>query len=300
MAKCFQRCVDSCRNGPSPPPPPPGNGWNQCLGSLTYTVDGKKKKAYVMDRPSDSNRGHTVKIRGSSLTMGHGPRVYLAHKCKKTISKDMFLTMNLLGKTLEYDLDMSKVGCGCNAAFYFVSMPAGVRTKCHDYYCDANAVCGSNCAELDIQEGNTHAWATTPHHAYSAKGCEKRANNYGPGKTIDPTRGKFHVKTAFHSDRMETRLTQNGRGIHIHHDQSCGDNLHNIWHDMAKTGMVPTFSNWGSDHKSMDWLDGDVCGKEHCNQGAFTVSGIKISGGDPSPAARRRRRRRRSTAEVQV
>ena len=40
----------------------------------------------------------------------------------------------LSGKTLEFDVDLSAVGCGCNAALYLVSMPqAENRTMCHDY-----------------------------------------------------------------------------------------------------------------------------------------------------------------------
>jgi len=307
MGTCVKGCVDTCSDGPAPAPPPPATGWNQCRGGLQYTVDGQLRTAYVMDNALNDH-GEVVKVSGNSITLGHGPRVYLSSRCDKTISPDMFLKLNLMGKTMEYDLDLSKVGCGCNAAFYFVSMPAGVRTECSDYYCDANAVCGSNCAELDIQEGNTHAWATTPHNAYDGKGCEKRADNYGPGKTIDPARGPIEVKTVFHADRMETVLTQNGHGISIHHDSSCGDNLQNIWKDMGATGMVPTFSNWGSGHKNMDWLDDDVCGNQACNYGAFTVSNIRITGGDPSPhilppspSTRRRtfrRRRRRTAVEV--
>merc|ERR1712046_148292 len=139
--------------------------------------------------------------------------LYLGRKCEADISPDAFLTWNLIGKTLSYHVDLSDVGCGCNAAFYFVTMPAGTRTKCNDYYCDANAVCGSNCAELDIQEGNSHAWATTPHHAYSPKGCEKHAPDYGPGRTIDPARGDIHVQVTFEGrgsnlEKMTTVLKQ--------------------------------------------------------------------------------------------
>jgi hypothetical protein len=30
---------------------------------------------------------------------------------------------NLLGGSMEYDVDLSQAGCGCNAAFYMIGMP---------------------------------------------------------------------------------------------------------------------------------------------------------------------------------
>jgi len=232
--------------------------------------------------PMDATRGNGVHAHGHSVTVDHGPRLYFAKHCQQSISPDMFLKKKLIGKSLEYTVDMSRVGCGCNAAFYMVTMPAGGRTRCNDYYCDANAVCGSNCAELDIQEGNSHSWATTPHHAYDSKGCERHAHNYGPGRTIDPAHGPIRIKVSFHGhgsklSKMTTKMSQGSKSILITHDGSCGESLAEVARDLASTGMVFTMSNWGGDHKTMDWLDGDVCGKESCNRGSFTVSNIVIS-----------------------
>ena len=50
----------------------------------------------------------------------------------------------LSGKKLEFDVDLSGVGCGCNAAVYLVSMPQTTnKSACFDYYCDANDVVGA-------------------------------------------------------------------------------------------------------------------------------------------------------------
>lgn len=294
MGKCLSTCKSHCPNGPSPPPAPTPSSWNQCRGALKYTEEGQTKTAYMMVGPLDSSRGEGVHTHGHSLTVDHGPRLYFSERCEKSISPDMFLKKKLIGKSLEYTVDLSGVGCGCNAAFYMVTMPAGGRTKCNDYYCDANAVCGSNCAELDIQEGNTHVWQTTPHHAYDSGGCEHKAHNYGPGKTVDPARGPIHVKVSFwgHGStltKMTTKMTQNGQSTTITHDGSCGESLAEVARDLHSTGMVFTASNWGGDHKQMDWLDGKVCGNERCNGGSFKLSNIVIS---------TRRRRHLRTAEA--
>merc|ERR1712048_1383132 len=129
-------------------------------------------------------------------------------------------------------------------------------------------------------------------HAYDAKGCEIHPSvvDYGPGKTIDPTLSSFHVNTAFQAEgsnliRMETTLSQGDKRVKIVHDSSCGRNLQAIGEDMAKTGMVLTLSNWGSDHKSMDWLDGETCGKQSCDKGSFKISHLTITTGlhEPRP-----------------
>ena len=75
-------------------------------------------------------------------------------------------------------------------------MPVRNRTKCGDYYCDANSVCGEACTEMDIQEANNHAFAITPHKCSGdcpsctcdRGGCGAHVQNYGPGGKIDTTR----------------------------------------------------------------------------------------------------------------
>ena len=76
---------------------------------------------------------------------------------------------NLLGGSVEWDIDLSNVGCGCNAAIYMVLMPGkntnGVPNpgEWGNYYCDANDVGGQWCPEMDMMEANNLAWHTTPH-----------------------------------------------------------------------------------------------------------------------------------------
>ena len=59
----------------------------------------------------------------------------------------------LLGRSLSFTIDLSAVGCGCNAAVYLVALPApGSDRSC---YCDITYVsCGNPCVEVDLLEAN--------------------------------------------------------------------------------------------------------------------------------------------------
>jgi len=70
---------------------------------------------------------------------------------------------------MEYDVDLSEAGCGCNAAFYLVGMP-GVDINGNDFesvdymhYCDANKVGGNFCPEFDIMEANIWSYRAVAH-----------------------------------------------------------------------------------------------------------------------------------------
>lgn len=70
---------------------------------------------------------------------------------------------------MEYDVDLSEVECGCNAALYTVLMP-GVGSNGQPFpsddgmhYCDANKIGGNFCPEFDIMEANIHAYRAVEH-----------------------------------------------------------------------------------------------------------------------------------------
>eukprot|EP00729_Bicosta_minor_P026683 gene26683-11267_t len=86
-----------------------------------------------------------------------------------------YFNWNLLGNDLSYTVDLSDVGCSCNAALYFVSMPGYNKSSTSinpdpksNYYCGANAGKpstntsaeggrGNYCPELDVLEANKFA-----------------------------------------------------------------------------------------------------------------------------------------------
>eukprot|EP01065_Artemidia_motanka_P023198 TRINITY_DN2766_c0_g1_i1.p1 TRINITY_DN2766_c0_g1~~TRINITY_DN2766_c0_g1_i1.p1 ORF type:complete len:297 (+),score=119.70 TRINITY_DN2766_c0_g1_i1:69-893(+) len=245
-------------------------------GVLSYKDEGVAKETFIVNK-----QGSGVTVSGSSVTVEHGPRIYFGSKCAAKMEQDMFLSLPLLGRTLSYTVDVSAVGCACNAALYMVAMPAADPTECGDYYCDANKVCGVNCVEMDVQECNNHAWATTPHSAYDGGGCSKRARPYGTSGGIDTSK-PFRVNMYFEKakngtgiERISTSLRQSGVSVNITHDGSCGKNLYDVGTAVEK-GMVVTVSNWGSSASTMKWLDSDVCGTESCNRGAFTFSDVEV------------------------
>merc|ERR1712110_445222 len=79
---------------------------------------------------------------------------------------------------MEYDVDLSTVGCGCNAALYVIGMPGvGIDGQPFEsangmYYCDAWAVDGNFCPEFDIMEANQYAYRATSHS------CTGTGNGY--------------------------------------------------------------------------------------------------------------------------
>jgi hypothetical protein len=119
-------------------------------------------------------------------------------------------TMVML-KTQEFtfDVELSSMPCGFNAALYFVGMDANAgQAENGTNYCDAQAVGGSFCSEMDIMEANTVAQQYTTHACTDAcgsytshvpeckgngspasvcdqSGCGLNPYRYGPGTTYD-------------------------------------------------------------------------------------------------------------------
>ena len=71
--------------------------------------------------------------------------------------------LRLLGRTLRWRMDISTVGCGCNAAVYLVSMPQPTNGS-DSRYCDIQLTGDRRCLEIDLFEGNTKAARATCIH----------------------------------------------------------------------------------------------------------------------------------------
>jgi len=205
-------------------------------------------------KPGHENQVHTS---GDSLTLEYaqwigGPRVYLIEQ-NGVNENAMF---QLAGNEFSFDVELSSMTCGFNAALYLIGMGknqggAEAGTK----YCDAQAVGGTFCSELDLFEGNTAAQQMTTHACMdqcasysddwncksgsaSAKticdhsGCGMNPFRYGPGTGYSNNEfnegwygwGSEHqldsskpytVTTRFHADHIERFYTQNGLRIEL-------------------------------------------------------------------------------------
>ena len=72
----------------------------------------------------------TLSDSGSQLALTGGGRLYLAEDGSAGAGEpDGYYQMQLLGKALSYTVDLSEVGCSCNAALYLVSMPGQNTTS---------------------------------------------------------------------------------------------------------------------------------------------------------------------------
>lgn len=142
-------------------------------GQVPVTVNGQTQQfAVVSSDPSG------IPVSGSTFTVKHNARGYLVSGCPQAFTADMYATLfPLYNSVLNFTVDLSTAGCACNAAFYATAMPAIGQngspdpTKCGDFYCDANDVCGQWCTEMDIMEANNAALQITPHK------CDAPDNN---------------------------------------------------------------------------------------------------------------------------
>ena len=79
------------------------------------------------------------------------------------VDPEAYFKANLIGGRVQYDVDLSGVGCGCITAVYNSLMPARDSNSDPFKYCDANQVGGSWCPEYDIMEANKWAFRTVGH-----------------------------------------------------------------------------------------------------------------------------------------
>jgi len=135
----------------------------------------------------------------------------------------------LVGKTIRFTLGgLGGLDCGCNANFYAVRQGAG---------CDGSGARPTVCEEIDLFEGNKHAWHSTL-HALADNGqtdgnglCTGyggtlptkpnfpsfSAEEYGPGGTMIDTTKAFAVAASFPKRAdgrlkgMSVELSQDGK-----------------------------------------------------------------------------------------
>ena len=104
----------------------------QTFPPLTVKVNGVDTTLYVQT-PSWSS----ATTSGSALSFKFNNRMYLS--TSSTTNTAAYFKPNMLGGSMEYDVDHSKVGCGCLSGIYMVRMPSLDTGNTDPFkYCDAN------------------------------------------------------------------------------------------------------------------------------------------------------------------
>jgi len=252
---------------------------------------------------------------GSSITMKWGgeTRAFVVKDPIDDMTEDNYYNFTLLDKELSYDVDISTVGCSCNAALFFVSLPgynsdgSVAHGSYNPYYCDANDVGGVWCWEHDTLESNKYTMTTTPHKCSSAAGgyissCDKGGcgtNAYNVDKNgmcpdshckID-TRRPFRINQRYEVDKDSQKLNRISnklvQGNSTFEWTACNDAGYLEEMTNAMQGnMKMVFQLWGTTNSGMSWLDGATGCSGDCNKDTATVtfSNIEINSLDKPPS----------------
>jgi cellulase len=211
-----------------------------------------------------------------------GSRLYLLQSDQQ--SYELF---KFVDKEFTYDVDVSQIVCGLNAALYTVEM-AQNNGQYGGGYCDAQVSGSGNsgCAEMDIWEGNraaqvltTHSCNQTGQFSSSQGTCDKNGCGFNPYRydknyygnsssfAVDSSR-KFTVVTQFigslkeirrfyfqDNKKIENTKYNNYDSISADFCSATGDsgaNLDRLGQSLNR-GHVLAFSLW--DSNDMTWLD---------------------------------------------
>jgi len=242
-----------------------------CPGSLY--VPGYGNVSFVNARQNTpSMAARDVELQNDHLVPHMWGRTYFGNACAEgRYDHRQYAAFKLLGRTLKYSVNLRSQGCGCNVALYLVSMRQNpTRGGCCDNYCDANSVCGVNCAEIDIQEANMYSWRSTLHVAFDGAGAGNGygggrsafpSGRYGPGAACIDTNAQFQVACSFPVDAagnltsMDVELSQNGCRLSVRTNYQDGPHMQQLTQALAE-GMTPVASLWKG---AMGWLDSPPC-----------------------------------------
>jgi len=275
-------------------------------GALKVQVEGEETELHVVAAfPSDGE--HFVTDGAEFKMQWHGElRGFLGTQKMDTMPLSNFHNFTLFDKEVSYDIDLSKVGCSCNAALFFVTMPGfnedGTVATGNDphlpFYCDANDIGGVFCWEHDTIEGNMYNMAVTPHTCNALPGqyipqcdkvgCAKNIYALDP-KAFCPDAGckintlkPFHIAQRYESDPTGTTLagiiTTLSQGNHSVEWGSCDDTDYlQSMTEPFKGNWTMVFQLWGDSWANMKWLDNRTGCQGDCIVGETETSFSNIA-----------------------
>jgi len=262
-------------------------------GPLTVNLDGVNTELHVIANSEKSQELFVTDGAALKLKWDGELRGFLGSSAMDDMPLSNYHNFTLYNKEVSYDIDLGKVGCSCNAALFFVSMPGfnedGTMAHGNDpnlpWYCDATGIGGVMCWEHDTIEGNQYTMGVTPHKCNAEpgqyitqchqKGCQSNVflldpKAYCPDSscTID-TRVPFRIIQKYIADKTMTTIaritTKLVQGSNTFEWETCAqpDYLQELTAPF-KGNWTMTFQLWGTDKQTMDWLDGPTGCKGDC------------------------------------
>jgi len=229
----------------------------------------------------------------NAFTLNGNSRMYFASSPTDGFDPGAYWQADLMNKEFSYDIDVSNVGCHCNAAAYFINMP-GNNAGDGDYYCDANL--GNNiwCPEYDTYEGNKYTMAGTLHtcsggggywDSCDRSGCQTNIYNLDSNVMCPEARCTINTNNWYHLAHFQNEHTatitmeQEGRTYTF---DICSDGGYVSNMATSYGGMVYSGSLWGGGDIDMGWLDGMTNCPGQCNIDGSSVSFSNFALKDPN------------------
>merc|ERR1712115_303456 len=178
-----------------------------------------------------------IEMHDNGFTMRGDSRLYFCNRAVDGWDANAYWQTPLMDKHFAYTLDLSNVGCHCNAAAYFIQMPGDHGGDGGDYYCDQG-------------------------------GCQVNAFNVDSNMMCPEDRCTINTNKPFvishfqNSGIANTWMGQDGKDASF---GMCNDGGYIANMASSYGGMVFSASLWGGHGIDMGWLDGVTgCGGE-CN-----------------------------------
>lgn len=172
---------------------------------------------------------------------------------------------NLLGGSIEWDMDTSKAHGGINNNFYTVSPDKSYFPK----YCDIQKNDSPQCMEMDLIENNGACFGQTTWHTWPNKngGCDEDGcyGQFSHG-------GTFHMKAEFSQDGWMT-VSIDGNKIDVSHPVPSKN---------AQAFVAETMKSKGAQIQSTQWQGwvpkAGACGSGDLGSSVFSVSNVRVVG----------------------
>eukprot|EP00475_Leptophrys_vorax_P001046 TRINITY_DN1054_c0_g2_i1.p1 TRINITY_DN1054_c0_g2~~TRINITY_DN1054_c0_g2_i1.p1 ORF type:complete len:313 (+),score=67.81 TRINITY_DN1054_c0_g2_i1:40-978(+) len=243
-------CYGCCCGGSTPTEPPTSSGGgghgSYCPGAGDLTV------AYGSAQLKD--QGWSVNGGGAAATKA---------------------AFNLLGGSVEFDIDLSNVRTGVNANIYTIS-PPGMGSSAFDgsKYCDGARTDNTWCVEVDWIESNGNCGGATTLHTVEGPG-NNGCTAWGCRNTYHYNgRSSFHMKIEYGTDGTWTTI-RDGQVISPS-DLSpgpTGNDWYVLQQQYSSRGAVIYSSLWTG------WVPVDDCGTSgDLGSSGFSISNLVITG----------------------